>query len=481
MKSRRLKRPSRHDRQGRRSHLAAIAMVSILLGLVPIGLAATGSSPAQAAQRIPATTIAPRGITILAGSNATLSLAFASSRPSNVSFVVEALPSGVSAELGCSAPWLCAVTLRAAQSAPEATSLVEIVLRSGSSNRRVPFALHVKPVAIAPPPTTTPTPVTVTTVPGTAGRSLSLRPVALITTIRPGTRASFNINIVRNGWSGPVAMVVDSLPPSWRAAYIPNPSSSDLVTLILDTPTNAAVGDYPIRISGRSDALLAESILVVRLRAPEIAMTLLSSGPAVIPGGTTRYLLDVRSTDDPNRPVNVRAEGLPLGVTASINPNPTIGTVTADISVGMTVSQAVYGFSFVASVDGAADVRLPVFLSVLSQTTSSFRFQPTRVTPVPGDPVGYGLSASTGTVSLSRGTPSSFDVTVVPKGGFADPIDVSLATPTAWSISWAAVGPNVFRVTILATSAAATGNTTLSLATVSGALAASLTLSAVVS
>ena len=86
-------------------------------------------------------------------------------------------------------------------------------------------------------------------------------------------------------------MVVDTLPTGWRAAYIPNPTNDATATLIIDSSSAATPGDYPIRISGRASGLVAETSLIVRVRIPQLSISVVTPGPAVAPGGTTRFIL----------------------------------------------------------------------------------------------------------------------------------------------------------------------------------------------
>ena len=455
------------------------AMLSVTFGLAPFGVVALISNPAQAATKVPVTEVSPRALALLAGSTANLAVRFSSARPSSLRWAVEGSPVGVSAGFTCTSSRVCQLTLRADPAAPEDTVLLEFVLRAGTSSRRIPLALHVEPGQIAAPPAPPVPPVTAPPV-TTVARTLALRPDTLISTVNPGARAVFNINLLRNGWSDPVAMILDGLPSGWRAAYIPNPVSSGSTLLILDTPANAGAGDYPIRISGRSGSTVGESLLVVRLRAPQLSLTLLSSGPAVAAGGTTRFILDARSIDDPSRPVTLRTEGLPSGVTATFSPNPATGTVTGDIGVNTYLNPVAYAFYFVAS-SGGVEIRLPAVLTVVAPVTAFFRFTPTAVTPVPGDARGYGLSSFSNTLAATRGTTTSFDVLVSPKGGFIDPIDLSMTTPSSWSTVWTTISPNLLRVTIAVPASASTGAAPLVLSSSSGNLSASLTFTVNVS
>ena len=254
--------------------------------------------------------------------------------------------------------------------------------------------------------------------------------------------------------------------------------------LIVDSPAGAASGDYPIRVTARTGALVADTVLIVRVRTPELSLTLISA-PTVVPiGGSGRYLFDTRSIDDPTQAVFVRAEGLPVGLSATVSPYPAIGTVAVDISAASTSNAFTAFIAIVASRDGV-ELRLPggggVTLTVGAPSTASIVFTPTAVTPVSGESVGYGLAANPSSLTVARGATGVVDITVTPKGGFVSPINVSLALPSGWSAVWSTIGPNLFRATISVPSGAATGSVPLVLNTSSGSLAASLTLNTTVS
>jgi hypothetical protein len=459
-----------------RRRSGAAAMI-VALGLAPVAAMSWHPSPVQAAVRVPVAQVTPNVAVMTAGSTADLTVQFASIRPAALTWSVNGRPAGVTATIRCTSTRVCVVTLQASASAPTSTALVEIILRSGSSTRLLPVALHID--ALLPVTTVPITPVP-TTVPVTAPRNLSLRPVNLIATVRPGARATFGINIVRDGWTDAVNLSVDTLPVGWRAAYLPNPVIGSTATLIIDTPATATAGDYPIRISGSAGSTRAESLLVVRLRAPELAATVLGVGAPVVAGATTRYLLDVRSIDDPALPVAIRAEGLPAGSFVVYSANPAIGTVTADVTVPTGTSAVVFAFFFVVSRDGT-ELRVPTTLTVVSPTIGFFRFFPTAVPPVAGDGRGYGLSSASNLLSVARGATVSVDVLVSPKGGFNDPIDFSLTSPTGWSVLWSVIGTNIFRVTAGPPTASATGPAPLVLNSASGSLAASIAFTAMVS
>ncbi len=465
--------------QRRRPRIAAM-IVAPLLAVAPVGIALTGNSPAQAATRMPSATINPNAVALAAGSSTNLVVTLAGNRPARFAWALSGKPAGVSATLACPTLRSCVLSVRAEAQAATSTSLLELALSSGSSVRRLPIALHVQaaqtPVVT---PTTVPATTPVTTSP--AGASLSLRPSNLIANTRPGARATFPITVVRSGLGNqPVSLAIASLPTGWQAAFLPNPTQGESTVLIVDAPQNAAVGDYPVRVSASVGSLVADTLLVVRVRIPEISLGLISAPTFVPAGGSGRYLFDTRSLDDSTQAVFVRAEGLPGGVTATATPNPAIGTVAVDVTAASNVTPLSTFITIVASRDGV-EVRLPVALTLTAPVTSFFRFTPTAVAPVTGESTGYGLTAVPSSLTATRGSNVVFDVLVTPKGGFVSPIDVALVTPSGWSVVWSTVGVNVFRATVAVPIGTSTGVIPLVLNTSSGSLVASLNISATIS
>jgi hypothetical protein len=462
----------------RRRTATALAVVTTF-GLVPILALVNGGPSASAARsRIPNASLSPTGVSITAGSSVDLAIRLSSAKPSNLTASLKGQPTGVTGAMSCESARDCTLQLTAAASAPAATDLVYVMMRSGSLSRAIPIAVHVQPVTVSPPPTTAPPTVPTTAQPPTTtgvNRTLSLRPETFNETNRSGARSTFVINVVRNGWNDPVDMTIEGLPTGWRAAFLVNPAIAS-TTLVLDSPVDAKSGEYPIRISGKSGSVVAESVVVVRLKPVELSLSMVTPGTSVSPGGAARFVVNTRSLDD-NRPVTLRVEGLPSGATATILPNPVSGNSNVDVALLGSVAPANYGFQIVAVLDGV-EVRLAAVLLVAAQYTSTFQFTPTPVTAIPGQNRGYGLASPSGSVTAPAGGFVSFDVGVSPIGGFADIINMSLVPPTGWSISWVAVSPNLARVTVGPPANTAKGPTVLELRTASGTLAASLTITA---
>ncbi len=457
----------------RRWTVGLAGLSAIAVGVA--GVLVNGGSPASAATSVPNATLSPQGVSVTAGSSVDIAVRLSSSRPSKLTGSLRGQPAGVTGTISCASSRDCVLQLVASPTAPEATNLTYLVLRNGSRLRLVPLAVHVESRATPTPPTTPPS-TTPPTSPPTTGvtRSLSIRPETFNATTRPGARTTFVINLIRNGWTDPVDLTLEGLPPGWRAAFLQNPVSAS-TTLVVDSSVDSRSGEYPLRIVGRAGGTSAESVVIVRLRPPEISLTLTTPGASVAPGGATRFVVNARSSDDSGRPVTLRVEGLPTGATPTILPNPASGTANVDVTVLGTLAPGNYGFQIVAALDGV-EVRLAAVLPVATQPTSTFQFTPTPVTAVPGQSRGYGLAVTNGAVNAPAGGFASFDVTVSPTGGFTDLINMSVSPPSGWTVSWFGVSSNVVRVTVGVPLSAPKTATSIQLLTSSGTLSASLGL-----
>ena len=471
----------------------AVALTSVLVMVAPVGALTLSAGPAQAAT-VPSYSISPRAVDIQAGGSAQLTVRFTRNRPP-LRWAISGLPTGVQAGFVCSSLRVCALSLAVSPGASTGTSFVELQLSSGGSRRVVPFALGVQPrgfVQPAPvptlPPVTSPPvtapPITLPTIPQPTvppppvtqppvARNFALQPTSLKQTVKPGGNVSFGVGLARVGWSGPIDLRVETLPPTWRAAFIPsNPSSENSTTLLLTVPANAPVADYPIRISGISGSSISTSTLTVQVRVPRPSLTL-QSVPPIEAGRTGRFVVDARSLDDARLPVTLSVEGLPAGIAPTFTANPTIGSTGIDFAVNSNVPPGNYQITLVASRDGV-QARVTAVLTVTPAVSTAFKFITTPVTPVAGDRVAYGLSASTASLLVTRGTTTTFDVRVIPTGGFAGAIDVAMDLPAGWTVSYSVVGTNLFRATLNVPANSGLGIGTLVVRSSSGNLSAAV-------
>lgn len=470
----------------------AVAL-AVAVGIAAPAVLSLSATPASATT-VPTFSVSPRAIDIPAGGFGQLVIRFSRNRPA-IRWSISGLPPGVQAGFGCSSARACELSLVVSPGVSRSTSLVELILSSGSSRRLVPFALGVHSNAIiqspvpapvpipAPtaPPVTTP-PVTLPTVPQpqpVTVRNFSLQPTILAQSVRPGANVSFTVNIARVEWSGPVDLRVETLPPTWRAAFVPtNPTSDGSTMLLLSVPASTPVGDYPIRISGQVGSTVSTSNLTVQVRVPRPSLTV-QSAPSIEAGKIGRFVLDARSLDDPRLPVTLSVEGLPVGVTPTYTANPAAGSVGIDLAVDSAVGPGNYTLVLVASRDGAS-ARVPTVLTVTPAVSTAFKFVTTAVTPVPGERVSYGLSASTSNLIVARGTLASLDVRVSPTGGFSGIIDVAMDLPPGWTVVYSVVGINVFRANLTVPVNSPVGVAPIVIRSANGLLAASINLTATV-
>jgi hypothetical protein len=152
----------------------------------------------------------------------------------------------------------------------------------------------------------------------------------------------------------------------------------------------------------------------------------------------------------------LRADGLPPGASVAFSSNPAIGTVNADVSLGVALTPGTYSFDFVASRNGV-EKRLTVSFNVVTSGSgigsASISFTPTPVTAVPGEALSYGLQASSSAFTVARGGSFPIDVQVQPHGGFVSPIAMTLSTPAGWQVTASSIGSNTVRFVVTVPSA----------------------------
>lgn len=457
-----------------RSRAALLApLTALVLAVAPLAPAATAAS-------VPRFSLSTSAVAVPAGGTATVVLTLASTSPSGAAVVVRALPAGVtpSAARLDSRHWQ--VVLTATGGAPTAVSLAQVALRVSSTQRTASLAVAV--VGAAPPVTTPPVTTPPVTTPAPSVRDVLLRPDNPYQVTARGGTAVYGVTVNRTGWSGPVDLTVDEAPSGWSASFAPDPTSAS-TNLYVVVPATAAPGDYVIRFSGSSGTVKATSLVLAHVPDPQLVVVpygwILTDS-----SGVAQFEVDLRVFDD-REPggTALTIAGLPAGAGYVVAPTATAGRVAVTLTVYYGTVPGSYAIELVGT-KGARTTRVPMRLLVgsLGATTGSFRFAVTAVPPTAGEVRGWGLSAQPAAWSTPRGTAVSFDVTVRPTGGFADPIDVSLGLPSGWGATFAATTvANVFRVTVGVPSTATVSPYSLVLLTTSGTLSASVNLGVTVS
>jgi hypothetical protein len=180
---------------------------------------------------------------------------------------------------------------------------------------------------------------------GTSSPSFTLgASPASLTVVQGGASSASTIAVTgAYGFAGSVTLAASGLPSGVTASFSPNPTTGTSV-LTLTASSTASLGSATVTITGTSGSLTAlTSIdLTVNSAGPPPPGFTLGASPSsltVIQGGTSSALtIAVNDVSGFAGNVTLAVSGLPNGVTASFNPNPTAGTSVLTLTASSAAS-----------------------------------------------------------------------------------------------------------------------------------------------
>lgn len=290
---------------------------------------------------------------------------------------------------------------------------------------------------------------TLTTTPG----ALSLN--------KPVRSATSTITVTNvGGFSGNVALAVSGLPSGVTASFSANPTSGTS-TLTLTASDTAAPGPALLTITGTSGALTATANIALTVDAPGFLLHVMPEPAIVFNGGSTTATVTVTELGGFKGSVNLSVSGLPSGVTASFDPNPT--TTTSKLTLTASPNATASNVNAMLTITGASSEWTASTTLSLSVNGANF-FLSDRPD---------GATTGWGSVTILQGTSGTLPITVVPLGGFTGQVSLGwlLGTVLPPGVT-ASFSPNptsrTSTLTLTASSVAATGTTMLGLLGVSG-------------
>jgi len=268
------------------------------------------------------------GLSITPGSSATATITVNDQGgfTGNVTLAVSGLPSGVTASFGTNpASGTSSLKLTASSSLPYETFNVTVTGTSGTLTATTTFAATV----LGP------------------GFTLSASPSNIILDQGYVSTSTITINS-QNNFAGSVSLVATGLPSGVTASFGANPATGSTV-LTLTAGISASTGTYFVTISGTSGATSASTLLSVTIEAQSFELSIPGSNSVTVSeGSSVNATFEVIGLNGFTGNVSLSASDLPAGVTASFNPNPTLGTeystltLTASPTAPLVTNQAVY-------------------------------------------------------------------------------------------------------------------------------------------
>lgn len=384
--------------------------------------------------------------TITAGATATFPFVVTRTRGFRgaITFDVPDLPPGVSASFNARSTTSFDLKMTTTTAAASGSATYFLHAHSRAIDRKAMFRLALNPApgatttaaaaasTVPAATTTSPTPTTAAT-PTTAGAvgDFSIATDVQTRTIAPGEKTSFTIRVDRRGFTGNVSFKTEGLPAGIEASASPDPSPAGS-TLNITSAATTASGVYLLVISGSGSGLT---------RSVAVRLAVRRTGP---------FTLSV----SPNALTTSAGNDAPTGVTVG----PAAGSsLIPDVSLDISGAPAGVAVQ-TPSTDGkltklvlstSADTAAGTYrLTVVGRSgtftqTADFTLTVTRDVP------GFGISATPASVSVNRGSAGSYEVKVVPRGGFTQTVTFTVTglPPTATSVIEAAPNSVIVRVT----------------------------------
>jgi hypothetical protein len=285
-------------------------------------------------------------------------------------------------------------------------------------------------------------------------------------TIVQGSNTSYSVSVTAlNGFNGNVSLSTSALPAGASASFNPTTiSGSGSSTLTINTLSSTAPGSYPITITAASGTIThTVGITLIVTGPPDFSISATPASRSVVQGSGTTYSVTITALNGFTGTVGFSASGTPSGTTASFNPTQitTSGSTTLSISTASSTPAGSYPITITAS------------SGTLTHTTSV-----TLVVTVPSD---FTISASPASQTISRGSKTTYSVSVGAVGSFSGTVTLTvsgLPKKTSSSFTTSTItGSGTSTLKVSANPTAATGTYALTINGTNGSISHSYTVS----
>jgi Pro-kumamolisin, activation domain/FG-GAP-like repeat/Bacterial Ig-like domain (group 3) len=258
----------------------------------------------------------------------------------------------------------------------------------------------------------------------------------------------------QNGFTSTVKLSISGLPAGVTASFSPNPAT-DSSTLTLSASNSASVGTSTLTITGTSGTLTSTTTVTLGVFTP--TFTLSGGGSvAVGKGNSTSTYIYVNPQYGFSGSVTLAVSGLPAGVTALWNPNPTTGGSQLTLAASSTATSGQYPLT-ITGTSGSRSATTTLTLGVYVPT----------------------FTLSGGSLSIGQGTSGTTYISVNPEYGFTGSVNLAVSgLPSGVTASFT---PNPTTgsstLTLTGTSSASVGQYNLTITGTSGTQTATTTVS----
>jgi hypothetical protein len=227
-------------------------------------------------------------------------------------------------------------------------------------------------------------------------------------TVSPGSPTTYTVTVTpTGGFNGSVSLTSTGLPAGATGTFSPNPTTGTS-TFSVTTAATTPVGSYPVTITGVNGSLTHSTTVTLVVSTPDFSLSATPTSRTVTGGASTTYTVSVNPVSGYTGSVTLSSTGLPSGANASFSPNPTTGTSTMTVTTTASTAAGSYPVT-ITGTDGT-----------LTHTTS---VQLVVQAPVPD----FTLTASPTSRTITRGTSTTYAITVNKVNGFSGSVSLSVA------------------------------------------------------
>lgn len=341
------------------------------------------------------------------------------------------------------------------------SAVVNIAVSSGAQPGSSPITIRAAGTGV-----TTVTAVYTLTVTAAPVQNYTLSVPATLS-VEQGKSGTATVTIARSGgFTGAVSLSTSAAPQDVQISVAPNPATQNTSTITITTQSAAAVGSYPITVSGTDNATLQRTTqftLVVTAKPTASTLTLAPAAVQVVQGATTDIAVTFTRGTGVTGNATFVLDGAPTNITGTFTPNNTAGS-TATLKLNVGLLQPV----------GTVSFRV---LGIVGTDTASANLALTTTLFVAPD---FSLVATPATFAVTAGNNTSSTIGITRTGGFTGAVNLSVtgapagvtASFTPSSVSGATAALNVtttgaaaagvYALTVTGTATGVTGTRTTS-------------------